>query len=43
MFLKEICRLKELPELLICIQTDTTIEFVEKNNLLEIWPSRVDT
>jgi len=42
MILKEICRLKELPELLICIQADTTIEFMARN-LLENWPSRVDT
>jgi len=42
MILKNICRLKELPEQLICIQADTTIEFMARN-LLEPWPSRVDT
>lgn len=31
MTLKDICRLKELPELLICIQADTTIEFMARN------------
>jgi len=30
MILKDICRLKELPELLICIQADTTIEFMAR-------------
>lgn len=42
MILKEICSLKELPEQLICIQADTTIEFMTRK-LLETWPSRVDT
>ncbi|XP_025418241.1 uncharacterized protein LOC112688983 [Sipha flava] len=40
--LKEICSLKELPEQLICIQADTTIEVMARN-LLETWPSRVVT
>ncbi|KAL5237442.1 hypothetical protein ACI65C_004852 [Semiaphis heraclei] len=42
MILKKICSLKELPEQLICIQADTTIEVMARN-LLENWPSRVDT
>jgi len=42
MILKKICSLKELPEQLICIQAETTIEIMSRN-LLGNWPSRVDT
>lgn len=42
MILSKICSLKELSEQLICIQADTTIEVMARN-LLENWPSRVDT
>jgi len=42
MILKEICSLKELPEYFICIQADATIEVMARN-VLETWPSRMDT
>lgn len=42
LILKDIFKLRELPEKSICIQAESIIE-VMTGNLLESWASRVDT